>query len=117
LPVAFRLTKGQAHDRRNAADMLEGLDQGQVLLADRAYESDKLRQNLEQQGAWAKIKPMPNRKNIPPFSSFLYRYRSLLERFLTNLSTSAPLPPASKSKPKITWPSSNMHQPAFGCTL
>ena len=85
LPVAFKLTQGQAHDGRSGADMVEGLANGQILLADRAYDSDKLRQNLQEKGAWANIKPMPNRKNIPAFSSFLYRYRNLVERFFNKL--------------------------------
>jgi transposase len=28
---------------------------------------------------------MPNRVNIPPFSTFLYRYRNLVERFFNKL--------------------------------
>ena len=28
---------------------------------------------------------MPNRKNIPPFSPFLYRYRNLVERFFNKI--------------------------------
>jgi transposase len=32
-------------------------------------------------GAWANVKPMPRRVNIPSFSPFLYRYRNLVERF------------------------------------
>jgi transposase len=28
---------------------------------------------------------MPNRKNIPAFSPFLYRYRNLVERFFNKL--------------------------------
>jgi transposase len=65
--------------------MLEALTDGQILLADRAYDSDALRQSLAERGAWANIKPMPNRKNIPAFSSFLYRYRNLVERFFNKL--------------------------------
>jgi transposase len=33
LPVALKLTEGQAHDGRSAADMLHGLGPGQTLLA------------------------------------------------------------------------------------
>lgn len=33
-------TKGQAHDGRSADDMLDGLGNGDVLLGDRAYDSD-----------------------------------------------------------------------------
>ena len=37
------------------------------------------------QGAWANIKPMPRRVNVPAFSPFLYRYRNLVERFFNKL--------------------------------
>ena len=85
LPIAFKLTEGQAHDGRSADDMLGHLTKGQILLADRAYDSDKCRKSLQEKGAWANIRPMPNRKNVPAFSSFLYRYRNLVERFFNKL--------------------------------
>ena len=84
-PIALKLTEGQAHDGRSAADMLENIGEGQILLADRAYDSDALRSNLAERGAWANVKPMPNRVNIPAFSPFLYRYRNLVERFFNKL--------------------------------
>ena len=56
--------------------MLDGIGEGQILLADRAYDSDALRVSLKARGAWGCIKPMPNRKNIPSFSAFLYRQRT-----------------------------------------
>ncbi len=61
------------------------LSRGRFLLADRAYDSDALRQRLDARGAWANIKPMPNRKNVPAFSSYLYRYRNLVERFFNKI--------------------------------
>ncbi len=85
LPVALKLTEGQAHDGRSAADMLGRLGPGHVLLADRAYDSDALRQSLKERGAWANVKPMPHRVNVPAFSPFLYRYRNLVERFFNKL--------------------------------
>jgi transposase len=85
LPIKLKLTEGQAHDGRSAADMLGHMGEGQILLADRAYDSDSLRQTLADQGAWANIKPMPNRVRIPAFSRFLYRYRNLVERFFSKL--------------------------------
>ena len=84
-PIALKLTEGQAHDGKSARDMLAGLGTGQILLADRAYDSDALRQNLTERGAWANIKPMPNRVNVPAFSPFLYRYRNLVERFFNKI--------------------------------
>lgn len=85
LPIALKLTEGQAHDGRSAQDMLVDMTEGQILLADRAYDSDGLRRNLAERGAWANVKPMPNRKNVPAFSPFLYRYRNLVERFFNKL--------------------------------
>ena len=85
LPITLKLTEGQAHDGRSAADMLTGIGPGQTLLADRAYDSDALRQSIENQGGWANIKPMPGRVNIPFFSPFVYKQRNLVERFFNKL--------------------------------
>jgi transposase len=85
LPIAIKLTEGQAHDGRSAADMLEGLQERQILLADRAYDSNALRQTLSARGAWANIRPMDHRVERPVFSAFLYRYRNRVERFFNKL--------------------------------
>ena len=84
-PIALKLTEGQAHDGKAADDLLDALGEGQILLADRAYDSDRLRQRLIERGAWANVKPMPNRTNVPAFSKFLYKYRNLVERFFNKL--------------------------------
>lgn len=85
LPIKIKLTAGQAHDGRSADDMLGDLKQGQILLADRAYDSDAMRGRLKNQGAWANVKPMPGRINIPAFDRFLYRYRNVVEYFFSKL--------------------------------
>jgi transposase len=46
LPILLKLTPDQAHDGRSADDMLAGLGEGQILLADRSYDSDALRARL-----------------------------------------------------------------------
>jgi transposase len=84
-PIALKLTEGQAHDGRSAADMFETVQAGQALLADRAYDSDALREALSKRGAWGNIKLMPNRKTRPAFSAWLYRYRNLVERYFNKL--------------------------------
>jgi transposase len=84
-PFTLKLTEGQAHDGRSAQDMLDSVGPGQTLLADRAYDSDALREALAQRRAKANIKPMPNRVNIPKFSKKLYRKRNLVERFFNKL--------------------------------
>jgi transposase len=84
-PFHLKLTEGQAHDGRSADDMLDSVGKGQTLLADRAYDSDALRNTLAERGARANIKPMPNRVNIPKFNKKLYRKRNLVERFFNKL--------------------------------
>jgi transposase len=84
-PVTLKLSEGQAHDGRSAGELLDTLGDGQILLADRGYDSDALRAAVTSRGAWANIKPMPNRVNIPAFSPWLYGYRNLIERFFNKL--------------------------------
>jgi len=85
LPVLLKITEGQAHDGRSAADMLDTVERGDVLLADRAYDSNALRQTLAARGARANIKPMPNRVCVPRFNRRLYRKRNLVERFFNKI--------------------------------
>jgi transposase len=85
LPIAIKLTEGQAHDGRSAVDMLDGMMPGQVLLADRAYDSNALREALQARGAWANIKAVAHRIDPPAFSPYLYRYRNLVERFFNKI--------------------------------
>lgn len=85
LPVKLKLTEGQAHDGKSAQDMLGDIGEGQILLADRAYDSDATREALAERGAWANIRPMSNRLRRPAFSKFLYRYRNVVERFFSKI--------------------------------
>ncbi len=65
--------------------MLGSLGRGDVLLADRGYDSDALREVLAARGARANVRLMPNRINLPPFDKRLYRQRNLVERFFNKL--------------------------------
>jgi len=85
LPIVLKLTPGQAHDGRSAADMLDGLGPGQPLLAARAYDSNALRAAMLEQGAFANIKPLSRRKEVPVFSPYLYRERNRVERFFNRI--------------------------------
>ena len=84
-PITLKLSEGQAHDGRSAVDLLDTVQAGQILLADRGYDSDGLRKKMADRGAWANIKPMQNRVNVPVFSPWLYRCRNLVERFFNKL--------------------------------
>jgi transposase len=85
LPIKLKLTAGQAHDGKSAEDMLGDLADAQIILADSAYDSDRMRLRLENRGVWVNIKPMPTRKCVPAFSRLLYRRRNVVERFFNKL--------------------------------
>jgi transposase len=84
-PILLKLTEGQAHDGRSAADMLGSVGAGQTLLADRAYDSDGLRNMLANRQAVANIRLMPNRKRRPDFDEELHKKRNHAERFFCKL--------------------------------
>jgi len=56
LPIALKLTEGQAHDGRSAADMFDTVRAGTIVLADRAYDSNALRERLAERGALKSLK-------------------------------------------------------------
>ena len=84
-PIRLKLTEGQAHDGRSAADMYDTVGTGQTLFADRAYDSDGLRDMLAGRGAVANIRLMPTRKRLPTFDADLYKRRNQVERFFSKL--------------------------------
>ena len=55
--------------------------EGQMLLADRAYDADWIRNLMNERGAWANIPPKRNRKIKAVFSPYLYKARNKVERF------------------------------------
>lgn len=85
LPILLKITPGQANDGRSAADMFDSLGEGDVLLADRAYNSDGLRAAMEARGVQANIKPMPQRVRHPRFDANLYKLRNAVERFFSKI--------------------------------
>ena len=57
LPIALKLTEGQVQEGRSFDDMLDRLGEGDILLADAAYNSGERRAAIEARGAYANIKP------------------------------------------------------------
>src|SRR6201993_438640 len=82
LPVRLALTAGEAHDNRLCSALLSALLPQTMLLADRGYDADWIRELARQQGAWANIPTKRNRNDPICFSPYLYRARNLIERFL-----------------------------------
>jgi transposase len=85
LPVHLALTPGEAHDNRLCSVLLSALLPQTMLLADRGYDADWIREFARQQGAWANIPPKRNRKDPICFSPYLYRARNLIERFFNKI--------------------------------
>ena len=73
------------HDAKAAADLLSSVSEGEILLADKAYDADWIRHTLYDAGAAANIPPKSNRKDPICFSPVLYRERNLVERFFNKL--------------------------------
>jgi transposase len=86
LPIRLGLTAGQAHDGPAALGLLDRLDPRTIVLADKAYDADGIRNLIEAQGAVPNIPAKSNRKWKPCFSKVLYRERNLVERFFSKFS-------------------------------
>jgi len=85
LPVRLGLSPGEAHDNRLVPVLLAGLRPRTMVLADRGYDADWIREFVNQQGAWANIPPRVNRNDPICFSPHLYRARNLVERFFNKI--------------------------------
>ena len=116
-PIRLKLTEGQAHDGRSAADMFETVEAGHILLADRAYDSDALRAAMAERGAWANIRAMPNRVKTFPFSAWSTASATRLNGSSTNSNTSGPSPRDTTSVTTTSSRPSNSHQSASGCGI
>jgi transposase len=64
-----------------------------IVLADKAYDADRIRELIQEHGATPNIPPKSNRKWKPCFSKRLYRERNLIERFFSKLKHFAASPP------------------------
>ncbi|MEQ8194365.1 MAG: IS5 family transposase [Rhodospirillales bacterium] len=81
LPIKLVLTPGQTHDVNGAALLLTDLAEGGVVLGDRAYDADWIRERIEAQGAAPNIPDKANRRQRHCFSKALYRQRNHVERY------------------------------------
>jgi len=88
LPIRFELTPGQDHDAPVCRILLDQLQPGQAVLADKAYDADWIREMIWEQGAIDVIPSKSNRKVPKEFNAELYRSRNLIERFFGRLKAS-----------------------------
>ena len=85
LPIKVLLTPGQAHDLLGADTLLTTLGEGDIILGDKAYDANWLRQRIEAQGAAPNIPDKSNRKERHCFSKTLYKERNRVERFFNKI--------------------------------
>ena len=80
----FLLLPGQRHDSVGAEPLLEGIEIG-ALIADKGFDTDALRQELDARGATAVIPPKSNRARQIACDFAMYRWRHLVENFFCDL--------------------------------
>ena len=83
-PLRFLLAPGQSHDILAAPALIAGMTP-EAILADRAYDSNALRQQIDRIGARAIIPSTQSRKVPIPHDPVLYRLRNRIERCFNKL--------------------------------
>ena len=83
-PLRFILTAGQAGDITTAPALLAGLTASGVI-ADKAYDSNDLRDLIAEAGAEAVIPSNRTRKVLIPHDRAAYKLRNRIERFFNKL--------------------------------
>ena len=82
--VDFVLLPGQRHDLIGVPSLLDGVE-FEALIADRAYDSNALRDELKERGATAVIPPKSNRVDEIGYDVEMYKWRHLVENFFCKL--------------------------------
>ena len=79
------LTGGQVADCAAGAALLEHLLECDILHADKGYDANAIRRQVEERGVMPNIPPKANRKWKNCFSPVLYRDRNAIERMFCRL--------------------------------
>ena len=79
------LSVGQMNDHRGAALWVHALPSARELIADRGYDSNRLRSTLQQAGITPCIPPRKNRRVQVPYDAVLYRQRHHIENLFAKL--------------------------------
>jgi len=84
-PLSFHLTPGQACDL-DGADILIGVIEADILLADKGYDADaRGLERLQAAEIEPVIPPKSNRKQSRAYDKALYKARHLIENFFERL--------------------------------
>jgi transposase len=99
--VRLVLSPGQAGDAPRAPALLDGLRPGHVI-ADAAYDSDAIRDQVRRARAQACIRPNPTRTRKKRYDRERYKGRNVIERFFDRSSGSAGWPPGTRRRQTTT---------------
>ena len=84
-PVRLLISPGNDHDAVRAADLLDGIEKGCVVIADKGYDADSIRACIRDHGAIPNIPNRSNRKTKFRWKKTIYRQRNHVERFFNKL--------------------------------
>jgi transposase len=79
--LGFILTRGEQHEAKFAKALLARHLDCKMVIADRGYDSDDIRQFLADHGIEAVIPPKRNRKTDIPYDRHMYKERHKNENF------------------------------------
>jgi len=82
--VRFELLPGHRFDTIGVEPLLQGIDFG-GLIADKAFDSDRIIADLNDRGANVVISQHPRRARPLPLDSEIYKWRHLIENFFCKL--------------------------------
>jgi transposase len=79
------ISPGNDHDITCAKALLDGLEAGATVIADKGYDADCVRACIREQCAVPNIPNRANRKRKYRWNKAIYRQRNLVERFFNKL--------------------------------
>ena len=84
-PILLHLTEGQTSDYRGADSLIDSLPKTGMLIADRGYDSDALREVLKNRDIVPCIPGRKNRKTTIVYDTAIYKQRNRIERMFGRL--------------------------------
>ena len=86
LPIFFTITGGEVHDSKEAQNLINKVPEIEILIADKGYDSEILREIIEKQCAQSNIPRKSNSKiGNESMDWCLYKYRHLVENSFARL--------------------------------
>lgn len=86
MPIAFALTGGEASDYKGYRPIMDAHGPApRVLLADKGYDADFIRDDMEKRGGIAMIPTKRNRLVQLPVDAAIYALRNMVERCFNKL--------------------------------